>query len=175
MVYLCPLHVLSDLPVLVQHPGVMFKCGKNAKKCGTALLLNGKKCDKVQQRKAKSVAKNSCSEVWSRMLLQLWNFWHVSFIFKYFASTLISFNVLDCHLIVFIAYWQNEAVAIAVTTNSSDHVTNQLVDNICYHKFALESSSSWLKLKLWDGRFQITWQKTTEGRQPVSQSLLPLN
>ena len=40
----------------------MFKCGKNAKKCGTTLLLNGKKCGKVRPKKTKSAG-----EVWQKM------------------------------------------------------------------------------------------------------------
>ena len=37
-------------------PGAMFKCGKNAKKCGAALLLKGKNCGAVRPKKTKSAA-----------------------------------------------------------------------------------------------------------------------
>ena len=87
----------------------MFKCGKKAKKCGTALLLNSKKCGEVRQKKAKSAAcvrqKMTKSAVMCGQKLKIVRLsavfslqpWHIS---TYLADILISFNVLDCHLII---------------------------------------------------------------------------
>ena len=99
-------------------------------------------------------------------LLQPWHFWHVSFIFESWASISISFNVLDC-LYCLLVIWSS-------CNSPWDHIKGIMQLTSLWIKWAitsLKSSSSLLKVKLWDGRFQITNGKSTERQQPVSPTI----